>query len=48
MIVSFFPNGKSLVGNADDMEFVLADFQLQKISISADFSPERYKAENRL
>ncbi|KAJ7389503.1 hypothetical protein OS493_031156 [Desmophyllum pertusum] len=45
---TFFPNGKSLVGNADDMEFVLADFQLQKISMSADFSPERYKAENRL
>ena len=39
----FFPDGQSLVGKADDMEFKLADFKCQTIYMCDDFSPERYK-----
>lgn len=45
---TFFPNGLSPVGNADDMEFTLADFKCQKINMGDNFSPESYKKENRL
>ena len=45
---TFFPNGVSPLGNADEMEFTLADFKCQKINIGDKFSAESYKKENRL
>jgi len=45
---TFFPNGVSTLGNADKMEFTLADFKCQKINIGDKFSAESYKKENRL
>lgn len=39
----YFPNGKSLAGNVEDMEFKLADFKCQTINMCDDFSFESYK-----
>ena len=44
----FFPNGQSLVGNAEDMEFRMADFKCQTIYLCDDFSPEGYKQRYKL
>lgn len=38
-----FPEGQSLVGKADDIEFKLADFKCRTIYMCEDFSLERYK-----
>ena len=43
---TFFPNGVSPLGSADEMEFTLADFKCQKINMGDNFSPESYKKEN--
>ena len=45
---TFFPNGVSPLGSADEMEFTLADFKCQKINMGDNFSAESYKKENRL
>ena len=39
----FFPEGHSLVGKGDDIEFKLADFKCRTIYMCEDFSLERYK-----
>ena len=39
----FFPEGQSLVGKADDIEFKLAYFKCRTIYICKDFSLEKYK-----
>ena len=39
----FFPEGQSLVGKADDMEFKLADFKCRTIYMCEYFSLQRYK-----
>ena len=38
----FFPEGQSLVGKADDIEFKLAYFKCRTIYMCEDFSLERY------
>ena len=39
----FFPEGQSLVGKGDDIEFKLADFKCRTIYMCEDFSLERYR-----
>ena len=39
----FFPEGQSLVGKGDDIEFKLAHFKRRTIYMCEDFSLERYR-----